>query len=108
VLGAGHANMSVKRDERVLGDPDFVEKVLKAADESFERKYLLKSQGYDIDKLAGRVAEHINFAGAVTIIGIEPVLFSRQPNGFGSIDFSSFSTIFRNFFRNTVFPGIPF
>ncbi len=48
----------VKSDERVLGDSDFVERVLKAADESLERKYQLKSQGYDIDKLAGRVAEN--------------------------------------------------
>ncbi len=47
----------MKSDERVLGDSDFVERVLKAADESLERKYQLKSQGYDIDKLADRVAE---------------------------------------------------
>ncbi len=40
------------------GDSDFVEGVLKTADESLERKYLLKSQGYDIDKLADRVAEN--------------------------------------------------
>jgi len=41
----------------VLGDSDFVERVLKAADEFLERKYQLKSQGYDIDKLADRVSE---------------------------------------------------
>ncbi len=51
------ANIHFKSDERVLGDSDFVERVLKAADESLERKYQLKSQGYDIDKLAARVAE---------------------------------------------------
>ena len=51
------ANIHFKSDERVLGDSDFVERVLKAADESLERKYQLKSQGYDIDKLADRVAE---------------------------------------------------
>jgi putative transposase len=51
------ANIHLKSDERVLGDSDFVERVLKAADESLERKYQLKSQGYDIDKLADRVAE---------------------------------------------------
>ncbi len=51
------ANIHFKSDERVLGDSDFVERVLKAADESLERKYQLKSQGYDIDKLAERVAE---------------------------------------------------
>ena len=51
------ANIHFKSDERVLGDSNFVERVLKAADESFERKYQLKSQGYDIDKLADRVAD---------------------------------------------------
>jgi putative transposase len=51
------ANIHFKSDERVLGDSDFVERVLKAADEFLERKYQLKSQGYDIDKLADRVAE---------------------------------------------------
>jgi putative transposase len=51
------ANIHFKSDERVLGDSDFVERVLKAADEFLERKYQLKSQGYDIDKLADRVSE---------------------------------------------------
>jgi REP-associated tyrosine transposase len=51
------ANIHFKSDERVLGDSEFVERVLKAADEFLERKYQLKSQGYDIDKLADRVSE---------------------------------------------------
>ncbi len=50
------ANLHLKSDERVLGDSDFVERVLSAADESLERKYLLKSQGFDTKKLADRVA----------------------------------------------------
>ena len=49
-------NIRFKSDERVLGDSDLVEKVFKAADESLERKYQLKSQGY-IDKLANIAAE---------------------------------------------------
>jgi hypothetical protein len=49
-------NIHVKSDERVLGDSDFVERVLQAADESLERKHQLKSQGYDINRLAHRVA----------------------------------------------------
>lgn len=51
------ANIHFKSDERILGDSDFVESVLRAADESIERKYELKSKGYDIDKLSDRVAE---------------------------------------------------
>ncbi len=49
-------NIHFKSDERVLGDSDFVERVLKIAGESLERKYQLKSQGYDIEKLADKVA----------------------------------------------------
>ncbi len=51
------ANIHFKSDERVLGDSDFVEEVLKAAEETLERKYQIESQGYDIDKLVDRVAE---------------------------------------------------
>jgi len=42
------ANIHFKSDERMLGNFDFVEMVLKVADEFLERKYQLKSQGYDI------------------------------------------------------------
>ncbi len=51
------ANMHLKSDERILGDSEFVESVLKAADESLEKKFHLKSEGFDIRKLADRVAE---------------------------------------------------
>jgi hypothetical protein len=51
------ANIHFKIDKRVLGDSDFVERVLRDADESLKRKYRLKSQGYDVDKLADRVAK---------------------------------------------------
>ena len=52
-----------KGDERILGDGEFVEKVLAQAKEAFERKYRLKAKGIDIDKVAARVAE---------IVGIDP------------------------------------
>ena len=51
------AKIHFKSDERILGDSDFVDKVLKTADEVLERKYQLKTQGYDLNALAGRVAE---------------------------------------------------
>jgi REP element-mobilizing transposase RayT len=46
----------MKGDERVLGDGDYVENVLRAADETLQRKYQLKAMGLDIDKVAQRVA----------------------------------------------------
>jgi putative transposase len=45
-----------KGDERILGDGDFVEDILHQAQERMERKYLLRNKGYDIDRIADRVA----------------------------------------------------
>ncbi|MDY6790401.1 MAG: transposase [Thermodesulfobacteriota bacterium] len=50
------AKIHSKSDERVLGDSDFVERVLRSANEALDRKYDLKSKGYNIDKLSDRVA----------------------------------------------------
>jgi REP element-mobilizing transposase RayT len=46
-----------KGDERILGDGDFVEQTLKAADEAMEKKSVLRARGFDLDKIAMRVAD---------------------------------------------------
>jgi REP element-mobilizing transposase RayT len=46
-----------KGDERILGDSDFVKKVLAQAKDNFERKYHLKSNGFNFENVLGRVAE---------------------------------------------------
>jgi REP element-mobilizing transposase RayT len=46
-----------KGDERILGDGEFVQKVLADANEALERKYRLKAKGIAIDGIAARVAE---------------------------------------------------
>jgi len=46
-----------KADKRILGDSDFVKKVFAQAKENFERKYYLKSNGFNFAKVLGRVAE---------------------------------------------------
>jgi len=46
-----------KGDERILGDGDFVEHILNTANEVMKRKYSLKAQGFDLDKVARRVAD---------------------------------------------------
>ena len=51
------AGIRVKGDERILGDSDFVENVLKAAEEEFEQKYELRAKGYDFNRVIQRVAE---------------------------------------------------
>ena len=46
-----------KSDERILGDGDFVESVLRSAEEAMEKRYALRSLGYDLEKTASRAAE---------------------------------------------------
>lgn len=47
----------IKGDERILGDSEFVMSVLAQANERLDRRYALKSQGYDMTRVAVRVAE---------------------------------------------------
>jgi len=46
----------LKSDERILGDSDFVSKILSRTKESLERRYALKRGGVDINFIAKRVA----------------------------------------------------
>ncbi len=46
----------LKSDERILGDSDFVEEVLKKAQEKRERQYQLEADGFNVDQVAQRVA----------------------------------------------------
>jgi len=50
----------VKGDERILGESDFVETVLKEADEQLHRRYRLQAEGFDLERVAQRVAEVMN------------------------------------------------
>lgn len=45
-----------KGDERILGDGDFVEEVLRKSEEHLERKSLLQAQGIDFDKVVEKIA----------------------------------------------------
>jgi len=47
----------LKGDERILGDGDFVERVLAQAAEKRERGYALQALGLDVERVAQRVAE---------------------------------------------------
>jgi REP element-mobilizing transposase RayT len=48
-----------KGDERILGEGDFVERVLAEAEEACERRYRLLAKGYSIERIADRVAESL-------------------------------------------------
>jgi hypothetical protein len=45
----------IKGDERILGDSDFVDGVLKASQDKLERQAELHRRGYDFNWLVGRV-----------------------------------------------------
>ena len=47
----------IKSDERILGDSDFVESLLAQAEEHYTRQCALRRRGYDLEKIAERVAE---------------------------------------------------
>ena len=51
------AKIFEKADERILGDGDFVEKVLAVAEEKMKRRYALQANGVNLEILAERVAE---------------------------------------------------
>jgi putative transposase len=51
-----------KGDERILGDSDFVKKVLAQAKEDFERKHRLKSVGISFEYAVNRVAKLLEIA----------------------------------------------
>jgi REP element-mobilizing transposase RayT len=53
----------MKSDERILGDGDFVEGILKATEERHDSRYLLKAKGYDLSKIAEKVGQ---------VTGIDP------------------------------------
>jgi REP element-mobilizing transposase RayT len=53
----------IMSDERILGDSDFVDSIISQSEEHYERTHRLKRQGYDLDRIAERVAE---------VLGMEP------------------------------------
>jgi len=62
-----------KGDERILGDGEFVDSVISAAQEAYDRRYRLKAKGLGLDEIAEKAAE---------IIGIDPDLLwlrGKQP-----------------------------
>jgi len=60
VKSFGKEGRSLKSDERILGDGDFVANVLAEADEAMERKYALAAHGVDLDMLILLVARMVS------------------------------------------------
>jgi putative transposase len=51
------SGVHIMSDERILGDSDFVDSIISQSDEHYERRYRLRRQGYDLDRIASRVSE---------------------------------------------------
>jgi putative transposase len=51
------AKVYQRNDERILGDGDFVRRVLASAEEAMEKRFGLRARGVDLDFIAGRVSE---------------------------------------------------
>ncbi len=52
------SGIRIKGDERILGSSDFVEKVLRQAEEELSEKYRLQSSGIELNALVASVAEY--------------------------------------------------
>ena len=52
------SGIRIKGDERILGSSDFVERVLKQAEENLEERYRLEALGIDLDTLLVQVAQY--------------------------------------------------
>ena len=64
IILARHLGSFLKSDERILGDSDFVESVLGAAEEQLERESLYHSEGVDFDQVVQRVADLLHLTVA--------------------------------------------
>ena len=56
IQGLGKWRGRFKGDERILGESRFVGEVLKASEEAMERKYGLRAEGFDLERIIERVA----------------------------------------------------
>ena len=57
VKALGGKKIHLKGDERILGESDFVLEVLKEQNERMERRFRMREQGYDIEKVIERVSD---------------------------------------------------
>jgi hypothetical protein len=60
----------MKGDERILGQGDFVETVLKAAQENLDRKSMIRALGYDFEWLVDRVTGLFGLAADPQRLGV--------------------------------------
>jgi hypothetical protein len=57
VEGLREEKVEQRNDERILGDGDFVMRVLASAEETMEKRYVLRSGDFDLGRFASGVSE---------------------------------------------------
>lgn len=53
----------IKGDQRILGNEDFVRKMLVKSEHVYEKKYAAKNKGYTLEKIAALIGERFNING---------------------------------------------
>lgn len=61
----------IKGDERILGSVDFVEEMLKACDEQFECRYMLRARGISFDQLLKNIASAFDCESALVMSSVK-------------------------------------
>lgn len=56
------AKTYIKGDERILGDSDFVQRLMDHNKEAYERRYMLNAIGVDLDTIARRVSKLLDIS----------------------------------------------
>ena len=79
VVAARRAGIFLNSDERILGDSDFVERVLQIAEEIVERESAYRAEGVDFEQVAARVARLLKMDVAeIWRHGKEPTLVKAR------------------------------
>ncbi|QWV93190.1 transposase [Geomonas oryzisoli] len=79
VIAARRAGIFLKSDERILGDSEFVERVLQRAEEYVERTSAYRTEGFDFEHAVARVARLLKMDDArVCQHGKEPLLVKAR------------------------------
>ena len=55
-------SVTLKGDERILGDSDFLDNVLARCNENYTRRHRLLAQGVDLDALSHAVGDYFNLS----------------------------------------------
>jgi len=83
------AKIFQKSDDRILGDGDFVERVLASASEAMERKYDLESRGFTMSSLARKLKISVPAVSKSAIRG-EKLAKDRKYSLVGKLKLKSF------------------